>query len=1411
MAQIVPKLNLNKTPSIVESNSLIFAKNIRLDVDNSIRRDYGIFPMSIHKGNNINNLVDYKNILNRIISDIDNELKSSNIGLTLKSSENIRNYIYTIYKRLLYISGEPIVETDSIVNNGVHKLVGIIPNNNEFYIFINGMCVRNIKSKIEAIPETYNFIICYDEKKDKFYPCNCNWNWSGGTITGCVINNILGEKILNIAESADNLFIPFKCINLHKSDITDDESIYTQAPTIPITNLNYIRNFSYSIPNGVYQFFIRYKIRDNFYTNWFPASKELFAGNKNIINTSFGTVKTNNIHKDSDNSFVFSVEHLFISEQRNYKAFQIGFIISHDDVITARAWKHFNFNTYTINFDYNSKDAYEIEVTDLLKNTYQLYNIGNITSFKNKIYISNYNETNFNEDNQEFANRINIELLEQNEIEGYDGYKVIETNINGNDVISGLEIASENIMFNGTNGIINRLLISKNNNDESIKFAILDSITSNSSPYINFGSELWSIKIKGYRTDLYDAQSNFIYEHKGTNFIFDDDIRQIKINNKSIPIKNDKNILLNDIISFICKEQRYLNKNCVFVNKLGIEDYQINIDIVRPCRYQKIETGGSDLIESTYTQTIFITLLGDITKYKSSDTSLLLNYTTLIPYQKYKFYIHYVKKTGEVTNGYYCDGINGGIKTVPFKSKIDSIIYPKFTNITLPKNYVACFFSVLHVEGISATVYNIDTTNIKGEANCIDVNLGIINKTNNITIKQGYSESLNEIKTNTAKYYDCNDTSDLRYFGANGIITFDKTSNITEENNDVAYIVTDYKVSETEDVQLIKCTPFINPEKLSKENGINYYNLFDNMNLLGFVCAINPLNKDRVINYYTDGSTVYLKEGVKQIPQSPGSFFNFVELKNHLQDTTDIKKRLTALYILDTENAIYIYSNYNLNYISLYDDPTEVYKTYYNSTSEETTDKSIATGSIILRLFKSLTMSYIYNLPSMYNSYTRKTYNVYNKNEITRFDNTIRSSELIGDESSINIYKFDANDYYNVPTNRGYIVNMLSVGDVILVHTEDSIFKFSGSNTLQSSNGEIKTIESNVFDTGISEVFGSDFGFAGLQYKSDHITTEKGYIFFDRDSRIIYMYSGQGQIIKLSDSIEKLFRHRDIETVRFANDYYNNRFFISILFYENYTDPENEQIIEKEYYPVTLSFNITDSIKSFVSLHDFYYDYSFNTKTKCYFLTKDNLDICTISKKYKSCYTKLEISDDNIYPQKKEINIIYVSDKDISTSKPAKHIINMYNSIVDIIDNNNYELIKTLNSISWCGCKIDSEFRNIKLNDEITLNMVEEVNEDIPCKYIRIYSDTCMTNLLNCTIKSNDKSISDINYPKYPFYNQGSWNFNYFRNILNSKEHKHDYIADYNSLIKGKYFVVRFIFNSDFKLETLSLNYNYKQ
>ena len=42
MGHIIPKLNLNKTPQAVDSNGLVFAKNIKVNTDGSLGRDNSI-------------------------------------------------------------------------------------------------------------------------------------------------------------------------------------------------------------------------------------------------------------------------------------------------------------------------------------------------------------------------------------------------------------------------------------------------------------------------------------------------------------------------------------------------------------------------------------------------------------------------------------------------------------------------------------------------------------------------------------------------------------------------------------------------------------------------------------------------------------------------------------------------------------------------------------------------------------------------------------------------------------------------------------------------------------------------------------------------------------------------------------------------------------------------------------------------------------------------------------------------------------------------------------------------------------------------------------------------------------------------------------------------------------------------
>ena len=274
----------------------------------------------------------------------------------------------------------------------------------------------------------------YNEKTKTAKKVQCGWKYSGGEIDGTVTTNISGEKILSIAEYIDSkdTLIPIKHINLSFCKATDDESIYTQAPRVPMCNLTLNDTYAKTIPNGTYVFFIRYKIRTDVYTNWYLRSCPIFGGTSTKINTLQGGLSYINYRTDSAKSFIFDVAFVNESAKSLYKSFQLGFIISHDDSTNARIWKEFDINTNKIYFDY--EQVTDTDIDELLATTYEIYNVHNITSFKNKLYISNYIESNINENVDAISNAISINYAHIALSKG-NNVSYRNMNLNGTDLV----------------------------------------------------------------------------------------------------------------------------------------------------------------------------------------------------------------------------------------------------------------------------------------------------------------------------------------------------------------------------------------------------------------------------------------------------------------------------------------------------------------------------------------------------------------------------------------------------------------------------------------------------------------------------------------------------------------------------------------------------------------------------------------------------------------------------------------------------------------------------------------------------------------------------------------------------------------------------------------------------------------
>ena len=149
MGNVITKLNLNRTPNLVENNSLVFAKNIRIDIDGSIHKDYSINPMSIVPSSDYDKL--YDNILTRIIADFNTIISSSDSDETLVKCTT---YFLDKIKTIINYRG---TYTDNY-KTGSFRIIDVIPNSTEFYFFINGVYITQSQGSEEVVHQE-NMII----------------------------------------------------------------------------------------------------------------------------------------------------------------------------------------------------------------------------------------------------------------------------------------------------------------------------------------------------------------------------------------------------------------------------------------------------------------------------------------------------------------------------------------------------------------------------------------------------------------------------------------------------------------------------------------------------------------------------------------------------------------------------------------------------------------------------------------------------------------------------------------------------------------------------------------------------------------------------------------------------------------------------------------------------------------------------------------------------------------------------------------------------------------------------------------------------------------------------------------------------------------------------------------------------
>ena len=510
------------------------------------------------------------------------------------------------------IIGNPTIN-EYIEDNEI-SIISIIPCNKELVIFAN-----------ENSNENVAHILRYNENDDIIVDLYQNLNYEGGNIIGTFTYNVNNELIVAFSEYSDNGAIPLKTINLgvwdgdnttsDELDFEDGKLALSPEVIIPeVSNFSYVPGTSYK---GWYYYFIRYKINKNDYTRWFPIGYPIFVTTlelKNIFKYGLNNgTRTENPTSISSNYILNGISDYFSSKDdacdesvlltisnidSKYDYFQLGFCCISKTY--SKAFRTSDIDTpigVTYNYTMNISNCIEYTVNDLILNNYNYYNVKNIINYKNRLYISNYKENNNPIISEEELGKIRL-LVSKSSGQYLQDVKY-------KDLASNTEYNKDDI--------------------ESDDFIVANPILT----IIDIGSNAHTVQIRSEQhTDeifhSYDLSNCFITTNNG-NKIY------------GIPIYGRQHIRLG--------YDYYSEVNIVF-----------SINGINYILYGRlIQDETYDIFEVTDAASFNAQIpVKQIFPYINTNNSFneRKKESTLIPGEIYNFYIHFVNKYGESTQGY---------------------------------------------------------------------------------------------------------------------------------------------------------------------------------------------------------------------------------------------------------------------------------------------------------------------------------------------------------------------------------------------------------------------------------------------------------------------------------------------------------------------------------------------------------------------------------------------------------------------------------------------------------------------------------------------------------------------------------------------------------------------------------------
>lgn len=184
--------------------------------------------------------------------------------------------------------------------------------------------------------------------------------------------------------------------------------------------------------------------------------------------------------------------------------------------------------------------------------------------------------------------------------------------------------------------------------------------------------------------------------------------------------------------------------------------------------------------------------------------------------------------------------------------------------------------------------------------------------------------------------------------------------------------------------------------------------------------------------------------------------------------------------------------------------------------------KNIITSPSLLNTFTNVWGTPVLEneTPDYYDNYLVINNDLYKKNdisvaqpkedsdEIEYFPNLIIQSESVqyGSKGG-NIRTFLPVNYYEMPKNKGKIINLDSKGKDVIIHLEDSIYRTVSEVRLDPTQVNVTLGSGKIFDIDPDEILPITGGYAGTQHWTSCFMTKAGYFFVDNRRKKIFLMS----------------------------------------------------------------------------------------------------------------------------------------------------------------------------------------------------------------------------------------------------------------------------------------------------------------